>query len=211
MKKIILIILTVTGINFTGTAQEFGFQKGNVLVEGTLQASSQEGGMENYEKQSSFGFEPKVSYFLTDKWAVGLTAGIGNSKYEPKEGASELQMDSKYNTVGVFGRYYFLDIGSRFKTFAELNADLRNVKLENNSDYDIEIGDIREYHVRGGIGANFFLTKNISIAYTLTNLFGYRSSKWDSPVDVSTQYFHMNVNTFQNIFDNGTFSLAFKF
>src|SRR5690606_23080693 len=101
-------------------------------------------GMENYEKQSSFGFEPKVSYFLTDKWAVGLTAGIGNSKYEPKEGASELQMDSKYNTVGVFGRYYFLDIGSRFKTFAELNADLRNVKLENNSDYDIEIGDIRE-------------------------------------------------------------------
>lgn len=207
MKNLILTVFAIFSVSLVTKAQEFGFKKGNFLVEGTLQASKDKGEIDIYEEQSSFGFHPQLSYFLSDKWAIGVFAGFGNQKFENKPESSSFSVNTNYSIYGVSGRYYFLDLGKRFKTFASLTSSYQT------SSYDEYAGwqtpDRKSYMTNGGIGANLFLTKTISIAYTFTNIIGFESSKYDGYE--RTNSFYLNANSFNNIFSTGSFSLGFKF
>lgn len=194
-------------ISLVAQAQEFDFKKGDFLVEGTLQATVEEGGMETLEKKSSFGFLPQLHYFVGDKWSVGAFGGFGNSKFENKPEASTWQYGTSYFTFGLAGRYYFLDLGKRFKTFAALQASFIKTKPDDIQEFDFL--DQKQYQTSAGIGANFFLTKNITIAYTFTNVMGFNHNRYDDEY-VSDSFF-LNVNNFSNIFSAGAFSLGFKF
>src|SRR5690606_17124298 len=120
MKKVLLTLTAVAGLAFASQAQEDGFNKGNVIVEGNLGLSTTDN--KNSEvKATEFNVTPKVGYFFTDNIAadINLHAGVN---VEDAYGDDEEEKATSLGG-GLFGRYYFLELGSRFKTYAEINAD----------------------------------------------------------------------------------------
>ncbi len=204
MKKLILAA-SVLALGANVQAQEvdsFGFEKGNVIVEGNLGFNSSND-KNTDEKINKFTFTPKVGYFATDKFAVGIAAGFGTDKTKVDGVQTE-----KINTydLGVFGRYYFLDLGQRFKTFAEINFGYTNVKYE-----DLATEEIKADGFSSGfsLGMNYFLTNKMAINFVLGDVISYNSVKVDGGKSVSN--FNGNINAFDNFFDTAKFGLTYKF
>src|SRR5690554_1664089 len=118
MKKLILSAVAVFALTFAN-AQEgeptFGFSEGDFLIEGNIGFGSTND--KNFDvKTSSFNFNPKAGYFISDDLAVGLDLGFGSNKTEVAGTET-----AKTSTVGIgaFARYYFLELGERFKTYGD--------------------------------------------------------------------------------------------
>lgn len=209
MKKVLLTLTAVAGLAFASQAQEYGFNKGNVIVEGNLGLSTTDN--KNSEvKTTEFNFTPKVGYFFTDKIAAGINLHAGVN-VEDAYGDDEKE---KANTLGVglFGRYYFLELGSRFKTYAEVNADYQNAKSEKTSaGTTTESPAVNTFGIGGGIGANYFLTDKIAVNFALSNIIGFNTSKVDADGAEAINSFGLNVNQYNNFFEAATFGLTFKF
>src|SRR5690606_42166187 len=90
MKKILLSV-AVVATRVATQAQEgtFGFGEGDVLLEGSLRANTQDNKGATL-KTSEFNFSPKAGYFVTDKFAVGLGLNIGTEKQENYSDTSEI-------------------------------------------------------------------------------------------------------------------------
>ncbi|GAA4513639.1 outer membrane beta-barrel protein [Sphingobacterium thermophilum] len=208
MKKVLLTLTAIAGLTAASYAQE-GFGKGNVLVEGNLGLSTTDNKTTEV-KETTFKFTPKVGYFFTDKLAAGVNFNVASSTND-KYG---IDTKNKSNTfgAGIFGRYYFLELGSRFKTYAEVNADYNTQKSEitvaNNT---TESPKVKSFGINGGVGANYFLTDKIAINFALSNVIGYNTSKVDTDGAKATNSFGMNLNQYNNFFDAATFGLTFKF
>lgn len=209
MKKVLLTLTAVAGIAFASQAQEMGFGKGNVIVEGNLGFNSRDN--KNTEvKRSSFDFTPKVGYFFTDKLAAGINFSVG-TETEDQYGIDRKSKDNNVG-VGLFGRYYFLELGSRFKTYAELNADYNHSKSE------LTVGDnttdspkTNKFGVNAGIGANYFLTDKVALNFAFANVIGFNTSKTDADGTKAVNEFGVNINEFNNFFNTAQFGLTFKF
>lgn len=182
-------------------AKGFGFSKGNIFLEGNLSFNSTNN--KNTEvKTSSFSFNPKVGYFITDKFAVGLNLGIGSGKTtQPNQDDVKT---SNFN-VGAFGRYYFLNLGERFKTYTEFGF---NVTSSKTGDSDAE--KTNGFNAGAGLGLNYFVTPKMAISFGLSNILNYQSSKTKADGDNGQNSFGANVNVFQNFFDTPTFGLLYK-
>lgn len=206
MRKTLLTIAVTAGLTSILKAQEFGLRKGNVLLEGQISVSSAKDNNTDL-KNSHFGFSPKVGYLLMDKFAVGVDLGIFQSNRETLLPSNEVS-NSKVNEyrVGVFGRYYFLNIGERFKTYSEVGARYHRVEATSEG-FDLNYKS-NQIALNGGIGANFFLTKNVALGYSFGNIIGFNTSKKDE--EKSSNGFYLNVNSFNNFFETGQFSLTFK-
>src|SRR5690606_25416081 len=128
MKKLILSMAAVAMIATTAQAQEqsFGFGEGDVLLEGNLSFSSTKDNNTD-EKENGFTFAPKAGYFLNDDFAIGVQLNVANNKFENNSGETK---NNEFG-AGVFGRYYFLDLGQRFKTYGELDLGFTSMKTEN--------------------------------------------------------------------------------
>jgi len=209
MKKVLLTLTAVAGLALASQAQEMGFGKGNVIAEGNLGFNSRDN--ENSEvKNSNFNFSPKVGYFFTDKFAAGINFNVGTSTAD--EYGAERKTTNSNIGVGVFGRYYFLELGSRFKTYAELNADYNNSKSELTvAGNSTENPKTNRFGVNAGIGANYFLTDKVALNFAFGNVIGYNTSKVDVDGAKSVNEFGLNVNRFNNFFDAAQFGLTFKF
>lgn len=205
MKKIVLSLAAVFAFGLTAQAQDkptYKFQQSDVFVEGNLGINTTND-KNTDEKTSGFEFNPKVGYMLTDKFAVGASFGIGN-KTEKVNGTKEDKMNSFYG--GVFGRYYFLDLGSRFTTYAEVGVGYDQVKT----------GVDNEVKTKGmsaglDLGFNYFVTPRIALSFTLGNIVSYTSAKLDVDGAKAVNEFDANINVFNNFFDNATFGLVYKF
>ena len=151
-------------------------------------------------KTNNFEFNPKVGYFLTDKVVLGLEVGVGSDKEETA--GVDTDKNSNFN-VGVFGRYYFLDLGQRFKTYAEAGLGLQSGKTG--------LADAKYSGVGAGagLGINYFVSESFAINFGLTDILSYSSSKDDGAENVSE--FNANVNVFNNFFTTAQFGLTFKF
>lgn len=209
MKNIILSIFALFIINAVANAQEFGFQKGSKFLEGNIRNNFLND--KSYDEKTRTTFiTPKFGYFIKDNLAVGADLMIVDI-YEKNTAG-----DSGYETnglgFGVFGRYYFLNLGSRFKTYAEVGASYTNTQTTD-IDNGVEISepDYISYVGTAGLGFNFFITKRLSINYTVSDLLYARSSKNDEPGAVRDSEFELNLNVFNNIFSNSTFGFNFKF
>lgn len=211
MKKLLFTLTAVAGLTFASKAQEFGFQKTNFIVEGNFQATSiNERNTE--EKFSEFNFTPKFGYFVSDKVAVGVEFAFGQEKETTTTASGESILTDKAFGVGAFGRYYFLELGSRFKTYTELGAGYLNQQSKLKEDGStIEDPKLNGFGANLGIGANYFLTDKIAINFAFTDVVSYGSVKADVDGAKSTSVFHANVNQFNNFFSNATFGLTFKF
>lgn len=210
MKKFVLSVIAVAGIAFASHAQNFGFEKGNLILEGNVGASSNDN--KNSEtRQSSFTVAPALGYFISDKFAVGIKPGFTQSKTTNYSGSNDTF--TKSNTYGgaIYGRYYFLDLGNRFKTYTELDLGYATSGNETgNGTTTIKSDRTNTIGASAGLGANFFVTERIAIGYQFTNLISFSSSKVNNSSAKAVNSFNLNLNNFDNFFSTGQFSLTFK-
>ncbi len=207
MKKIVLSLIAISGFAFASKAQNFGFQKGDVILEGSIGTNVIDN-KDTKTKSTNFNFSPKAGYFLSDKFAVGIAPGYGESK-----NANYLGSTDKTNTlsIGLFGRYYFLEAGKRFKVYTELDLTFSQTGGEtSNGITTIKYDKTNTIGANAGIGANFFITKKIAVGYQFADVLGYSYSKVDKRYSEPTNSFHINLNNFGNFFNTGQFSLTFK-
>lgn len=207
MKKLLLTLTAVAGLTFASEAQEItGFKSGNIIVEGNLGFNSTDNKSAEV-KSSGFNLRPKAGYFVTDKFAVGLGLNFNNDTRDAY-GVDTKRVEDSYGAE-VFGRYYFLELGSRFKTYAEVAVGFNSGKEKTTTVLGSNTAKFTGFGVNGSIGANYFLTDKVAINFGLGNIIGFNSNK---PKDgEATTSFGVNVNQFNNFFDAAQFGLTFKF
>lgn len=216
MKKILLsLAVLATGAAAQAQDQTFGFNEGDILLEGSLQANTQDDRAETV-RRSNFNFTPKAGYFVSDKFAVGLGLNIGSSNVENYNDVNADYEEARYSTVGfeIFGRYYIADM-NRFQPYAELGIGYDSSKRETITVTDgvtvnRELPKYNDFGINATLGVNYFVTPKIAINFALSNLIGFNSGKSDAPNSKATTDFHANINNFNNFFDTATFGLTFK-
>lgn len=216
MKKILLsVAVLATGVAAQAQEQTFGFNQGDILLEGSLQANTQDDRAETI-RRSNFNFTPKAGYFVSDKFAVGLGLNIGASNVEDYNDVNADYEEERFSTVGfeVFGRYYIADM-KRFQPYAELGIGYDSSKRETitvTDDVTInrELPKYNDFGVNATLGFNYFITPKIAVNFALSNLIGFNSGKSDEANAKATTDFHANINNFNNFFDTATFGLTFK-
>lgn len=202
MKKVVLSAVALLAITFANAqdAKDFSFSQGDVLVEGNLGFGSTND--KNTEvKTNTFSITPRVAYFLTDKFAVGAQLGYTSDKREVA--GVDTDKDSEFN-AGVFGRYYFLDLGQRFKTYADAGV---NFLSEKNDLIDVKRNGI---NAGVGLGINYFVTDRIVLNFALRNIISYETLKVDGGESVSEFGFDLNGNI-ANPFSTASFGVGYKF
>ena len=113
--------------------------------------------------------------------------------------------------VGVFARYYFLEVGPRFKAYGEAGLGYRSNGGEiNDGTTTTKFDKTNTIGINGGLGANFFLTDNIAIGYQFADVIGFSTTKATTSGAKASNNFNVNLNSFSNFFNTGQFSLTFK-
>lgn len=210
MKKSVLTLAAVAAFGFAAKAQTFGFQKGDVILEGSVGVNSTDNKTTEV-KSSSVNLSPKAGYFVTDKLAVGIEVDYGTTKSTNYAGSSDIYNKSNSFGGGLFGRYYFWTPGQRFKVYGEADLDYANSFSESgNGTVTVKSDKVNTFGINAGIGANFFLTPKIAIGYQFANVIGYSTSKVNKSGSKATNNFQLSLNNFNNFFNSGQFSLTFK-
>lgn len=217
MKKVLLSAAAIFAFGFANAQSTdaestgFGFSQGNILLEGNLMFNSSKEEVEGFEvKESNFNFNPKAGYFVTDKLAVGLELMVGSGKEEETTPFGTEEFKTNNFGAGVFARYYFLELGERFKTYTEFGVGFGSQKGEFEGE---EV--FKDNYFRAGLdlGINYFITDSFAINFGLANIIGFNSTKNEEPgqPDFKTNEFNANINVFRNFFDTPTFGLTYKF
>lgn len=235
MKKLLLLsavaVFGLSNVNAQDEATEktFGFEKGNIIVEGNLGFSSStdtdsdESGDLFESKNSTFSFNPKAGYFISEKFALGLQLSLNSSKMEDTVLAinPNITEETKVSTfgAGVFARYYFLDLGERFKTYGEFGLGFASGNVETTetgltdplTDYDTTT-----FGAGVSLGINYFVSECFAINFVLTDVLSYTSTKGTNNLPNATdEYkvseFNGNINVFNNFFQTAQFGLTYKF
>lgn len=208
MKKIVLS-LAVLAFGLSANAQEgVGFSKGDILLEGSVRYSTTDDKASSV-KENEFNFTPQVGYFVSNNWAVGVYFDLSTSKVDRYDGPKNIDKTNAFN-VGVFGRYYFLDLGQRFKVYGQANVGFADAK------WTTERANLPKSEIKGSgfnagvdLGVNYFITPKIAVNFAFANLVDYTTTK---PKGGKAQNdFNLNINNFNNFFDAATFGLTFKF
>lgn len=210
MKKIVLLMIAIVAFAFATKAQNFGFQKGDVILEGSVGGSLHDD--KNTEiKTSNLNLKPKAGYFVSDKFAIGIAPGYNQSKTTNYSGSQDTYTKTNTVSVELFGRYYFLEAGTRFKFYSELDLGYSSMGGEtSNGSTTTKMDKTNGAGAGVGIGANYFITKKIAIGYQFSNILGFATSKMDTNGAKAVNSFYANLNSFSNFFDSGQFSLTFK-
>ncbi len=224
MKKVLLTAVAVFSLTFVNAQEEekagFGFSKGNMFLEGNLSFGSSKStdsfkGTDIEEnKNSNLSFTPKFGYFISDKLALGAELSIGSSKNENTDFTTSPNVVTENTTnnfgAGVFARYYFLDLGQRFKTFTEVGVGFGSAKNETNG---TETSSSNGFGLGVDLGINYFVTEKMAITFGLNNVLAFNSSKSETPAGAETKSNGLsgNLNSFNNFFDTPSFGLLYKF
>ena len=224
MKKIILTAVVLFTVAFASAQDKkestgFGFTEGNVLLEGNFSFNSStstdsfNGNDIEEDKLSNLGFNPKVGYFFSDKFAFGVELNVLSGKNENTVfGNPNVVTETKSNGfgAGVFARYYFLDLGQRFKTYTELGLGFGSIKNELNG---TEVSKQSGVGLGFDLGINYFVSESFAINFGLANVLSYNSSKIETPSGAENKINQLSgdFNIFRNFFDTPQFGLTFKF
>ena len=195
MKKIILSAIAVCAFGFANAQdkESYGFATGDMYLGGSISYSSEEVGN---VKSTSNTIAPEFGYFLSDNLA--LTAGL--------ELTSEDNGTTKPKTtvISVGGRYYFLNVGERFKTFT-------NFGLHSGSQDTGVAGaeKITGLGLHAGIGVNYWITSKWAVDFGLTDVFSYDTVKQGDAKGTSMT---LDINNkYNNIFAAAKLGLIYKF
>ena len=202
--------MAIAGFSLAGKAQTYGFENGNVILEGSIGAHTNDN-QTNQIKQSTFNLSPQIGYFVSDKAAIGVQVGYNESKETSYAGPNDMYTKGNQLRLGVFSRYYLLEVGSRFKAFGEAALGYTTSGGEmSNGVTTVQLDKSNGFNVNAGLGAHFFLTEKIAVGYKFADLIAFNSSKLNSSGAKPTNSFRVNLNSFDNFFNTGQFSLTFK-
>ncbi|WP_299098013.1 outer membrane beta-barrel protein [uncultured Winogradskyella sp.] len=206
MKKVLLTaaiaVFGLTNMNAQEDEKTFGFSEGDFFVEGNVSFNS-ENDKNIDEKSNEFNISPKVGYFINDDLAIGAELLFASSKTE-LDGTDV--SDSSGFGVGAFGRYYFLDLGERFKTNAEFGVGYTS--MENN------LNEVKQntFEAGLGLGINYFVTEKIALTFGLKNILSFYSTKSDEDGAEAETGFGLGFGDVANPFGgNASFGLLFVF
>jgi hypothetical protein len=171
MKKITLLILTVTLFIFSAKAQ---IQQGNVLVGGNFANLSI--GL-NSPHVFSVDLTPKAAWFVADNLALG---GYINLGIQTATGSSTT---TDYG-IGALGRYYTgsnLDILKHGRLFGEVTVGLGGINVSDGG------GHSNGLNVGIGPGFAYFVTPNIGLETLLkyNGLAGLGDAGYQSTLNLS--------------------------
>lgn len=209
MKKL-LIMTAVAVFGFANVnAQEdvsvYGFGEGDIFIEGNVGFNSSNN-KNIEEKESSFNISPKAGYFLTEDLALGLDLTYAASKTKVA-GITTADVDGF--GAGVFARYYFLDLGKRFKTYTELGAGYASAKNK----AGLVDEKLNVFGAGLDLGINYFVTEKIALTFGLKNLISFSSAKAEMG-DVKGEAvtdFNLGFGDVANPFGgNAAFGILFK-
>ncbi|MEO0037856.1 MAG: hypothetical protein RIQ59_1067 [Bacteroidota bacterium] len=200
MKKIILTVAAVFALSFANAQDKkesgFGYAKGDIVLGGNIKMSSstdEVGGVSTKTSSSMIG--PDVAYFIDDNFALELGLAIGSSKVGTTTTAT--------SNIAVGARYYFLNLGERFKTYTNFGLNFgSNDNGGNGAEKTSTLG------LGAGLGMNYFLTSKVAINFGLGNVISYDSSKTG---DAKSSSMNVNLNEFNNFFSKPTFGVSYKF
>jgi outer membrane protein len=175
MKKMFSILAVLTILAVSANAQS-NFKKSDKILEGTASYVKTEG------TDASYSLAPTVGYFLTDKFAIGV--------------AGETAKDDagvKTNSIGVFGRCYFLNIGKNLKTYSQLT--MSNVTINDaGSAFGLNLG----------LGLNYFVSSKLALTLHVADLVDYSDNK-------STSTFSVGWQGVTNPFSASKFGVLYRF
>jgi len=173
--KFIFGALVLMFISFTSNAQ---FKKADKFVEGEFSYSKTTGTTRQYS------INPAVGYFVTNKFAVGVDAGIGeNASY-------------KVTSIGAFTRCYVKNTG-KLNIYSQLSVS--NAKLEQGK------SSLTTTDANVGVGAQYFVSKKIALTTTLAkNLIAYTKTG-------STTTFSAGFSGVNNPLNDAKFGIVYKF
>jgi len=122
MKKSRLIGLLLTSVLFIGAANSQLFVSGHLLLNTTSSESTAGGTTAEGNSTLNFELVPKVGFFLSDKFAIGMGLGIETGK-TTIPGVTETVIKSRDIIINPFARYYFANFGD-VSLLAEGGLDL---------------------------------------------------------------------------------------
>lgn len=202
MKKLMIMtavaVFGLSQVNAQEVETSYGFDESDIMLEGGLGFNTTKD-KNTDTKTSGFSINPRVGYFITEDFAVGVEGAFNTAT---REVAGIDTGDNKSFGAGIFARYYFLDLGKRFKTYTELGVGYVSSKDK--------IADIKAdgFGLGLNLGINYFVTETIAISFGLADVVSYSSAKVDGGEAVSG--FNGNINVFNNFFDTAQFGLLFK-
>jgi outer membrane protein len=205
MKKIILTVAAVFAFGFANAQDKekkggFGFSEGDFYLGGMINFSSDKDELGSASTTTSaLEFSPEAGYFVTDKLAITAGLSIGNSKVD--NGTNEVKNNTFGANVGI--RYYFLDMGERFKTYASAGLGFGS---DDNGGNGAE--KTNTFGLGAGLGINYFVTENLAIDFGLSNVLSFNSEKTG---DAKSTSINGTINEFDNFFNTATFGLIYKF
>ncbi|HSD13016.1 MAG TPA: outer membrane beta-barrel protein [Flavobacterium sp.] len=210
MKKILLSVAAIFAFGFANaqdtvkSESEYGFAKGNMYVEGSLSVKSD-------DDSNSFSFNPKFGYMITDQISIGGDLDIGSSKQD-RIGALDPDKKSSNWGIGAFARYNFLELNNkRFVAYGEVGLGFSSTKVEEDyidpiPDYDDTSNGIK---ANVDLGINYFITPRFAAVFVVANVISYNNENPEH--GDSTNSFSMDINLFNNPFDQAQFGLLYKF
>ena len=207
MKKIILSAIAVCAFGFANAQdkESYGFAKGDMYLGGTIHYHSEDNGG---VKSTSNTIAPEFGYFLSDNLAltVGLELTANDLAAVPAVGTTPaVDADkSKQTNIKIGGRYYFLNVGERFKTYTNFGlVSGSNDNGGNGAEKTATLG------LGAGIGVNYWITSKWAVDFGLNDVFSYNSTKTG---DVKTTSMTLDINKqYNNIFAAAKVGLIYKF
>lgn len=134
---------------------------------------------------TSFGFTPKVGYFIKNRIAVGGLVNLSferdKQKFTPSGGGEVI---TKYtNTewyIGPFGRYY-VEYG-KLIPFAEVSVAFGGAKDKTETEEETTEYPHSVFIVSGGIGASYFLTESFALEGLIQYSYDKRKPTYENAV-----------------------------
>lgn len=205
MKKLFLAAFAVfafASVDAQEDAKIFGFSEGDIFVEGNIGFNSSND-KNTDEKTNSFNISPKVGFFITDDLAIGGELSLNSFKEEV--GGTDTSDMTGFG-VGAFARYYFLDLGERFRTNAEFGV------AYSSSNDKIDDEKLNGFGAGLGLGINYFVTEKIALSFGLKNVLSFSSAKYDTDGAEAETNFNFGFGDVANPFGgNASFGLLFLF
>src|SRR5690606_40535437 len=134
---------------------------------------------------------PKAGFFISDKFLFGVELKFYRESQENKTLETKDKANEFY--TGVFGRYYYLEVGPRFKTFSELSFGMGNQRITPNN-----ANALKTTGYKGGLslGLNYFVSPNIAVNFSLSDLLQFSTSSplGEKMTEIKTGESAVNIN-----------------
>jgi len=196
MKKALILSTTLLVFLALGVKAQF-FVGGGLGVYSSSSATTF--GSTTYDDSKSFSldFYPKVGYFMTKKFALGLGLGIGTSKYTQfSSNGDETITKSNYWDIAPFARFYFKKIGD-FSFFGEGELSFGNNKVKHEYPGGYSDSEDKSFNISERIspGISYSLTEKIELEailggiHSTTSIDTYPAAETNEDYkDVSTSF-----------------------